>query len=284
MPGAQTPPAAWPTLELLACPTCAGALGAAAGSGLVCRSCGNEWPERDGWLDFRVDLAQDWRTRQESMEGWYDNLITNSDLADECYRHDYEPLSTLLRGVTGVVLDVGGGNGIARQYLPETAHHVDLDPSLEWLREDWMAVAASFPALLSAITFVRGVGEHLPFRSERADAVLFLFSINHAEDPERLVDEARRVLRPGGRLVIVAEDVEPRWSDLPRRGYRAGWVPLSKAVPDKLAATIRRRPWPVHHEHVRTTERQLRGWLDPGFELRQRSWIAGWLTLEAEKR
>ena len=137
---------------------------------------------------------------------------------------------------------------------------------------------------MSAITFVRAVGEHLPVRSDCVDAVLLLFSINHAEDPKRLVDEARRVLRPGGRLVIVAEDVEPRWSDLPRRGYRAGWVPLSKAVPDKLAATIRRRPWPVHHEHVRTTERELRGWLRPGFELRRRSWIAGWLTLDADKR
>jgi SAM-dependent methyltransferase len=281
----DAPPAAWPTLDLLACPACGGSLRASGDAGLSCLSCARHWPERHGWLDFRPQerLDDDWRARQESMEGWYENLITNSDQAQECYRHDYEPLAPLLGELRGLVLDVGGGNGIARQYLPADVHYVDVDPSVDWLREDWLAVSEFFPALLSPITFVRGIGERLPFRSGRADVVLSLFSINHVVDPARVVAEALRVLRPGGRFVIVAEDVEPRWRDLPRRGYRTGWVPLSKAVPDKLATTLRRRSWPLHPEHVRTTERQLRAWLRPGFALRRRSWVAGWLTLDAVK-
>lgn len=219
------------------------------------------------------------------MEAWYENLITNSDQAEVCYRHDYEQLAPVLRELRGLVLDVGGGNGIVRQYLaPDGVHYVGLDPSLEWLREDWLAVSEFFPTLDDPMTFVRGVGEQLPFAGERFDAVLSLFSINHAAEPSKLVAEAHRVLRPGGRLIVVAEDVEPRWPDLARRDYRSGWVPPRRAARDKLAAATRRRPWPVLFEHVRITERELRSWLDEGFELARRSWPAGWLTLDAVKR
>jgi SAM-dependent methyltransferase len=284
-----TPPRAWPTLDLLACPACNGALKAAGGDAeLACAGCGREWGERGGWLDFRraepAELGVHWSERQRSMEGWYDNLITASDQAEECYRHDYEALAPRLARLRGLTLDIGGGNGIVRQYLTYPAHYVDLDPSEAWLREEWLAVAAHFPALRAPITFVLGVGERLPFRSNRFDTVLSIFSINHAAKPARVVDEAERVLRPGGILLLVAEDIEPGWLDLLRPGYRAGWTPLRRALPDKLATLAGRRPWPVHPEHLRITEPELREWLTPGFEITDRAWVAGWLTIEARKR
>jgi ubiquinone/menaquinone biosynthesis C-methylase UbiE len=283
-----SPPAAWPVLDLLACPDCRARLrGGPGGDGLLCTSCDQHWPATSGWLDFRPEdqrLGQHWRDRQTSMEGWYENLITASDQAELCWRHDYDPLAGILGGLRGTILDVGGGNGIVRQYLPPGADCVVLDPSPEWLAADWMQVARSFPALLSPITFVLGIGERLPFGSARFDAVLSLFSINHAADPPSLVQEAARVLRPGGRLLIVAEDVEPRWRDLPTAGYRSGWTPLHRGVRQKLAADLGLRPWPIHPEHLAITEDDLRVWLSDDFELRDRSWVAGWLTLDAIKR
>jgi len=279
------PPAAWPTLQLLACPLCRGDL-VAANAGLECPSCGRNWnPDSSGWLDFRDAagelLGEHWSGRQTSMEGWYENLITASAQAESCYRHDYEPLGALLGDLRGRVLDVGGGNGIVRQYARDVDLYVDLDPSPAWLTADWLAVAEAFPALRSPITFVLGVGERMPFRESRFDAVLSLFSINHCADPEAVITEIARVLRPGGRLVLVAEDVEPRWLDLPKRGYRAGWTPVGTALKAKLATVTRRARWPVHPEHIPISERQLRRWLAADFELERRSWIAGWLTLEA---
>ena len=221
--------------------------------------------------------------RQRSMEGWYENLITASTQAEECYRHDYEPLAPSLAKLRGVILDVGGGNGIARQFLNPKVSYIDLDPSDEWLRDDWLEVATFFPALCSPIAFVLGAGERLPFAAECFDAVLSLFSINHAAKPQRLIAEAERVLKPGGRLLLVAEDVEPRWRDLVRPGYRAGWPPWPDSLRAKAAATLRRTPWPVHPEHIAITEAELALWLEARLTIVRREWIAGWLTFEADK-
>jgi predicted Fe-S protein YdhL (DUF1289 family) len=129
----RLPAPAWPVLELLACPVCHESLLPADDDGLACTGCGRRWPERDGWLDFatgaEVPLDDHWARRQRSMEAWYDNLITASDQAEECYRHDYEPLAPLLRDLRGLVLDVGGGNGIVRQYLAPRVKYIDLDPA-----------------------------------------------------------------------------------------------------------------------------------------------------------
>jgi SAM-dependent methyltransferase len=51
--------------------------------------------------------------------------------------------------------------------------------------------------------FVCAVGEALPFASARFDAILSFDVFEHVQDLERVLDECRRVLRPGGRLLAV---------------------------------------------------------------------------------
>ena len=224
------PPTAWPVLRLLACPLCHGSLAPADGVGLVCGSCGRAWSPEQGWLDFRAEEPAEgsWRERQASMEGWYENLITASDQAEYCWRHDYDPLAPTLGKLSGRVLDVGGGNGVVREYLAAAADLVVLDPSPAWLRSEWLEVSKSFPALLSPLTFVLGVAERLPFAAASFDVLLSLFSINHMAEPPRFIEEAGRVLRPGGRLLILMEDAVPTWRDIATPGYRAGWTPSER--------------------------------------------------------
>ena len=45
-------------------------------------------------------------------------------------------------------------------------------------------------------------GRHVPFESDRFDLVTINDVLHHAEDPQAVVSEALRVLRPGGALVI----------------------------------------------------------------------------------
>jgi ubiquinone/menaquinone biosynthesis C-methylase UbiE len=48
----------------------------------------------------------------------------------------------------------------------------------------------------------RSVGEHLPFPNKVFDAVMFVSTIDHMINPSHALVEARRVLRPGGYLLV----------------------------------------------------------------------------------
>lgn len=54
----------------------------------------------------------------------------------------------------------------------------------------------------SELLLVRSVGEQLPFPDAFADGILAECSLSTMNDPERALDEFRRVLRIGGKLVI----------------------------------------------------------------------------------
>lgn len=95
------------------------------------------------------------------------------------------------------ILDIGCGDGTA------AATAAPLLPGHRLIGVDW-----SQDALRRARTrvpyAVRGelADGGLPFRSESADAVLFSEVIEHLVDPDSALDEIRRVLRPGGHLML----------------------------------------------------------------------------------
>ncbi|OKI84057.1 methyltransferase domain-containing protein [Streptomyces sp. CB02414] len=108
----------------------------------------------------------------------------------------YELLS-LVPGST--VVDVGCGAGRAVAELAERGvHAVGVDP------DSWMLAAAR--QRWSAAEFRKAGADDLPFadgsvRGYRADKVLHVL-----QEPGRAVAEARRVLCPGGRIVLVGQD------------------------------------------------------------------------------
>ncbi|WP_367125587.1 class I SAM-dependent methyltransferase [Streptomyces phytohabitans] len=123
------------------------------------------------------------------------------------------------------VLDVGCGDGSAAATAAETlSRHrmVGVDWSQDALRR------AS-----SHLTAVRGelTDPGLPFASGVADAVLFSEVIEHLVDPDAALDELRRVLRPGGHLLLstpnlaawynrglILAGVQPVFSEVSLRG------------------------------------------------------------------
>lgn len=52
------------------------------------------------------------------------------------------------------------------------------------------------------VRFERGSAEALPYRDGAFDAVTMSFVLGHLGDPARALREARRVLRPGGRIAV----------------------------------------------------------------------------------
>lgn len=99
-----------------------------------------------------------------------------------------------------LVVDIGAG---PVRYIAALAHAVEqgqlsyiaVEPDLDHLRLS----AAAFPQG----QFVRGVAEHLPLADHSADAAMMLRSWNHLRDPAQALAQLARVLRPGGRLLLV---------------------------------------------------------------------------------
>ena len=97
----------------------------------------------------------------------------------------------------GVVLDLGCGPGKFRSHFdPSRVEYVGLDPLV--LPE------------VGDFQFVQGVAEYLPFRSETFTDIVILSALDHFRDLSRFIDEAERVLRPGGRLHILQSVHEVR--------------------------------------------------------------------------
>ena len=219
------------------------------------------------------------------MEAWYEDLSADAAWAASCFENDYEPFADLLATYSGTVLDLGGGNGVTRHYLLEIPRYVVLDPSLDWLGPVWGTITPQFPCLATPPPFVRGVGEHLPFHDEAFDAVLSFWSLNHVSQPESVIAEVGRVLKPGGRFLVVLEDMEPRWLDLLRPPFRSrGRRAAAASVGAKMRAQFLGQGWPLQEDHLRIRERDLRVWSTPGFEVVVRAWIGQYLTYELRKR
>lgn len=101
-------------------------------------------------------------------------------------------LSGLLR--LGRVLDVASGDGaLAELLLPRAESVTCLDISAR--------VVAAGRERAPGLRFHRADMHALPFADGSFDQVLLINALSFAADPVRVVGEAARVLRPGGRLV-----------------------------------------------------------------------------------
>lgn len=111
----------------------------------------------------------------------------NTPLSDLWYRRHLHRSRELVREASGLVLDVGCDNpALSRSLFPPGVRYVGIDPGLGPRPE---------PCLV-------GMAEFLPFRAESFDGVAFLTSLDHVLDYHAALDEAFRVLKPGGRLFL----------------------------------------------------------------------------------
>jgi ubiquinone/menaquinone biosynthesis C-methylase UbiE len=104
------------------------------------------------------------------------------------------------------VLDVGcGEGGLVRWMRTRGARVVGAECGDEMRRRALAADPAHSDDYLDA------EGQDLPFDDARFDVVVYSYSLHHVpvDDIPNALDEARRVLRPGGTLYVVEPDVDP---------------------------------------------------------------------------
>jgi SAM-dependent methyltransferase len=116
------------------------------------------------------------------------------------------PLREALAGAPGRRLaDIGGGTGnYALALKREGWEPVVIDRSAEMLAR----------AVAKGLRTVEADAQQLPFDDESFDAATMISMLHHVEDRRAALAEARRILRPGGRLVLkgfTGEDAASLW-------------------------------------------------------------------------
>lgn len=108
--------------------------------------------------------------------------------------HGYETAGGL------AVLDVGCGNGyVLGRYARQGARVCGID-----LTEAALALSRQRFALAGLEgEFRRSDGDHVPFADASFDIACAMGVLHHIEDPLPMLGEMRRVLKPGGRLILM---------------------------------------------------------------------------------
>jgi len=154
-------------------------------------------------------LAQRSRTSQQffaSAAGQWDRL------RDELFGREFA-----IRALAGllpddwVVGDLGCGTGVSLQALaPWVRQVIGVDAS-----DEMLSAAAGRVRGLSNVELRRGALEALPLEDQSLDAATMMLVLHHVPSPAAAMAEAARVLRSGGRLLIV--DMTPH----DREDYRS---------------------------------------------------------------
>ncbi|MER3420549.1 MAG: SAM-dependent methyltransferase [Chloroflexota bacterium] len=129
--------------------------------------------------------------------------------------------AALIRPLSGQVLDLGAGTGANFPLYGAAARVVAVEPDPFMLRRAQRRRAVVHGA---RVDLCQAMGEALPFRDASFDAVVATLVLCTVADPQRTLYEARRVLRPDGRLYFlehvradgllgrVQDAIRPVWS------------------------------------------------------------------------
>jgi ubiquinone/menaquinone biosynthesis C-methylase UbiE len=167
------------------------------------------------------------------------------------YFRSVELLERLLPTPPARVLDVGGGPGTYAVPLAHRGHTVHLVDPMALHVEQGRRAAGDPPTFTAALGDARGLAE----TEESQDAVLLfgpLYHLTEAHDRQQALAEAGRVLRQGGRLLVMAVC---RFASL-LDGLYEGWLddPVFRPIVDQdLADGQHRNPDPVGRPEFFTT-------------------------------
>lgn len=123
------------------------------------------------------------------------------------------------------IVDIGAGCCWAAQRLAERGHQVAaVDINLD--RDDGLAALSEPGRETPGVERIEADMEFLPLEAGCADIVLLNGALHYARCPQNVIAEARRVLKPGGSIVVLDSPIYRRSSDGEAmvKGMRKGFL------------------------------------------------------------
>lgn len=203
--------------------------------------------ELDEVADDRAALRHLLRKRKDSARAYFDELAGRFG-KDYVPGRSWKALAEALIKVLNyqVVADLGAGEGTLAQLLAQRAEKViavDLSPKMV---EFGQSLAGRNG--LDNVEYRLGDIESPPIDDDALDLAVLSQALHHAEHPQRAIDAAYRILKPGGRLIVLdllqhhfeqaRELYADRWlgfpeSDLAAMLEKAGFESIETIIADK---------------------------------------------------
>lgn len=166
------------------------------------------------------------RKRKDTARAYFDELAGRFG-KDYVPGRSWKALAEALIKVLNyqVVADLGAGEGTLAQLLAQRARKViavDLSPKMV---EFGQSLAKQNG--LSNLEYRLGDIEAPPIENETLDLAILSQALHHAEHPQRALDAAFRILKPGGRLIVL--DLLQHNFDEARELYADRWLGFSES-------------------------------------------------------
>lgn len=160
---------------------------------------------------------------------------------------------------TLIVADLGAGEGTLSQLLAKRAQQVIAVDNSEKMVEFGVALAKQHG--LSNLEYRLGDLETPPIPPGTVDLAILSQALHHAEHPARAVAAAHRILKPGGRLIIL--DLLQHQFEEAREMYADRWLGFGESdlhgwmkesgFREIEVTTVAREPQPPHFQTVLAT-------------------------------
>jgi len=195
----------------------------------VARAAAQEVPEvaADG-----MALRHLLRKRRDSARAYFDELAGRFG-KDYVPGRSWKALAEALIKILNYkhVADLGAGEGTLAQLLAQRAEKViavDLSPKMVEYGQ-----ALAIRNGLNNVEYRLGDIEQPPIDDDSLDLAILSQALHHAEHPQRAVDAAFQMLRPGGRLIVL--DLVQHQFEQARELYADNWLGFSESA---LAAML----------------------------------------------
>jgi ubiquinone/menaquinone biosynthesis C-methylase UbiE len=142
------------------------------------------------------------RRRQDKMRSYFDELagkFGRNYMPGRSWQGLAETLLTLMPPM--VIADLGAGEGTFSQLLARRSKKVIAIDNSEKMVEYGRELARKHG--VKNLEYRKGDIEEVPIRDATVDLAFFSQALHHAQHPERAVREAWRILKPGGRIVVL---------------------------------------------------------------------------------
>jgi ubiquinone/menaquinone biosynthesis C-methylase UbiE/DNA-binding transcriptional ArsR family regulator len=166
--------------------------------------------------------------KRRRLSEQYFNLIAGRLGKNHCPGRSWEAIGHLALRLTPAIdiADLGAGEGLVSQLLAHRAKQVWCIDNSARMVEVGSELARK--AGLANLTYKLGDIEHVPLPDRSVDLAILSQALHHAQHPQKAVDEAARILRPGGQLLVL--DLNEHGFEKARELYADVWLGFKEST------------------------------------------------------